>query len=461
MTFPTQLECPTREITAGEPLHCKLKIYNPSEAVNEFTVEGLGEAARWVSADPPRLGLMPKTDGEVALALLVPTDSRVLAGQHTIRLRVHSALDEYDAKVEDLVVRIGRVTSWNLEVEPPTRRSKRSATYELRLVNDSNHPLSVELSATPSAKTLDARLSHTVVEASAFGVATATLKVAAPRHTGRSDLHHRIDIQPWVGDTQARLRKVAFVQQPRLSRWWLLLIVIAALVALVLAATEGLAWWNGQVLLERDHEGARVTQWQGWLNSSGHGLVVDGEFGRRTEAATRAFQEEVGLPSTGKVERRTWRAMRRHMRGNPAGAPADPLPWPAMWDRPRTAGSPGTADRTARNRSAQGPATAPPCRSVGADAQRRGHRIAARHRGGTAARAFPRSADIVKTHIAQARSARETLLRTLGDDPRIDGVRIALFDGDGYHLKVRVLRNADATGIPREVGGVAVRVVAA
>lgn len=67
----------------------------------------------------------------------------------------------------------------------------------------------------------------------------------------------------------------------------------------------------------------------------------------------------------------------------------------------------------------------------------------------------------VTTDIAQARSAREALLRALGDDPRVHAVRIALFDSDGYHLKVRLLRNADADGIPHEIGGVAVHVVAA
>jgi peptidoglycan hydrolase-like protein with peptidoglycan-binding domain len=38
-------------------------------------------------------------------------------------------------------------------------------------------------------------------------------------------------------------------------------------------------------------------------------LVVDGTFGPRTEAATKEFQKQVGLPVTGVVDEATWRAL--------------------------------------------------------------------------------------------------------------------------------------------------------
>ena|SRR5579859_2645891 len=38
-------------------------------------------------------------------------------------------------------------------------------------------------------------------------------------------------------------------------------------------------------------------------------LVVDGVFGSKTEAATKEFQEEAGLPVTGIVDEATWKAL--------------------------------------------------------------------------------------------------------------------------------------------------------
>jgi peptidoglycan hydrolase-like protein with peptidoglycan-binding domain len=46
------------------------------------------------------------------------------------------------------------------------------------------------------------------------------------------------------------------------------------------------------------------------------GLVVDGSFGPLTEAATKEFQQEAGLPVTGVVDEATWAAL-------PTG---DPMP---------------------------------------------------------------------------------------------------------------------------------------
>src|SRR5262245_33533982 len=38
-------------------------------------------------------------------------------------------------------------------------------------------------------------------------------------------------------------------------------------------------------------------------------LVVDGQFGPKTEASTKVFQQSVGLPATGVVDAATWAAL--------------------------------------------------------------------------------------------------------------------------------------------------------
>lgn len=239
--FPTELEVPTAEVTPGEPLHGTLRISNPAEAVDEFSVVGLGVAADWVSTEPPTLPLMPQTDGELAVTVLIPAHATVEVGTHTLRLQIRSALDAAAVKAEELVIDVQQVTRWDVEVEPSTQRSKKAVTYAVQLTNDSNHALRVTPSAVPSSNDLAIRLSHAVVDVPAFQTATATLEITAPRHTGGDDLHHHIDVQAHVDGTPPKSRRAAFVQQPRISRWRLLL-VIAAVVILLAAALAVEPW---------------------------------------------------------------------------------------------------------------------------------------------------------------------------------------------------------------------------
>lgn len=58
--------------------------------------------------------------------------------------------------------------------------------------------------------------------------------------------------------------------------------------------------------LRRGADGAEVRHLQDLLNRSGALLLVDGDFGRGTEAAVKEVQELAGLPVTGIVDAATW-----------------------------------------------------------------------------------------------------------------------------------------------------------
>ena len=63
--------------------------------------------------------------------------------------------------------------------------------------------------------------------------------------------------------------------------------------------------------LRRGSGGAEVVELQELLNRQGTGLTVDGKFGKRTEAAVRAFQRGNGLKADGVCGERTWAALTR------------------------------------------------------------------------------------------------------------------------------------------------------
>jgi hypothetical protein len=62
-------------------------------------------------------------------------------------------------------------------------------------------------------------------------------------------------------------------------------------------------------VLSMGDRGPDVRALQEKLNARGAGLVVDGDFGRNTQAAVMAFQAANGLEVDGLVGRATWRAL--------------------------------------------------------------------------------------------------------------------------------------------------------
>lgn len=76
-------------------------------------------------------------------------------------------------------------------------------------------------------------------------------------------------------------------------------------------------------LLKKGSKGDYVRLLQEWLNAHGYGLKVDGDFGKLTDAAVRAFQKAKGLVVDGLVGSKTWAAL------EPRLAPVPVTDWPA------------------------------------------------------------------------------------------------------------------------------------
>ena len=58
--------------------------------------------------------------------------------------------------------------------------------------------------------------------------------------------------------------------------------------------------------LRKGAKGDETKRWQEFLNTQGYGLAVDGDFGSKTDAATRDYQQKNGLAVDGIVGAQTW-----------------------------------------------------------------------------------------------------------------------------------------------------------
>lgn len=60
-------------------------------------------------------------------------------------------------------------------------------------------------------------------------------------------------------------------------------------------------------MLKLNSKGSEVANWQRFLVSQGYKIIVDGEFGPKTEIATKDFQKKSGLYPDGKVGQQTFK----------------------------------------------------------------------------------------------------------------------------------------------------------
>lgn len=84
-----------------------------------------------------------------------------------------------------------------------------------------------------------------------------------------------------------------------------ILVLVVFLLAGILAGSNCLAAKFGERTLDRGCWGADVFELQMRLYDMGYDITADGRYGEKTRQAVIMFQNQKGLPATGKVDRKT------------------------------------------------------------------------------------------------------------------------------------------------------------
>lgn len=213
--FPVQIECPTADVTPGEQLCCLLRIYNPADAVDDYTVVGLDEAAGWVSTDPPSLTLMPKTDGELQLRITIPTDAPVPAGTHRLLLQVNSSLNQAAAVIEDLSLQVAERTRAELAITPPADSSAaHDVTATLTAANHGNHPLELHFTAIDHDHDLALRVTPWDLVVQPFHAATLPLTLPFADCPADGSHVHRVEVTATADSRLAESAQATIPHEP-------------------------------------------------------------------------------------------------------------------------------------------------------------------------------------------------------------------------------------------------------
>ncbi|MFE9751344.1 hypothetical protein ACFYOT_41095 [Saccharothrix saharensis] len=222
-------------VAPGEDVTCTVVVRNTGDLVDEFTVDVVGDAGAWATAEPASVNLVPQASASVVVRFAPPRATEVAAGPVAFGVRVTSREDPHGSVVEEGVVDVGAFTDVSAELVPAKVEAGARGRFEVAVDNVGNHPVAVRLSPTDPDGELEFKLDRTDVVL-APGTAAFVKLVAKPRDTflrGPSRPRpFRVEVVPSAGPPLSAAGTL--VQRQLLPKWLLpALIALLALAALL------------------------------------------------------------------------------------------------------------------------------------------------------------------------------------------------------------------------------------
>ncbi len=133
------------QVTPGASATLEVTVRNTGTVVDQFTIDVLGDAGAWATADPPVLSLFPATEETTTVRFAPPRSASIAAGPVAFGVRASSHEDPAGSAVEEGTVTVGAFQDTVAELLPRTSRGGRSATHEVAVDNRGNERLNASL----------------------------------------------------------------------------------------------------------------------------------------------------------------------------------------------------------------------------------------------------------------------------------------------------------------------------
>ena len=224
-------------VEPGQEATADVRVRNTGSVVDEFTLDVIGDAAGWATADPPVLSLFPGAEGTTKLVFRPPRAASTPAGVVPYGLRARSREDPAGSSVEEGSIEVGSFLDPFAELAPRTSRGSGSGSHDLAIDNRGNARLNAEVEGTDADRNLkfDIKPPGVVVEPGMAGF--AKVRVVPVKRFWRGSPKTRpfqLFVKP-EGGTPITIDGT-LLQESVLPPWFLkaLLVLIVLLIALVL-----------------------------------------------------------------------------------------------------------------------------------------------------------------------------------------------------------------------------------
>ena len=228
-------------VTPGKSASLEVRIYNAARIVDELVVVPVGLDESWVQTEPTSVSLLPDTEGRVRVTVALPRDAPLPAGEHLVGIKVSSIGSSGASRVEELVLDVAPIHQSTISIEPQLVRGGRSADFRVRVENQGNQPLILELAGQDPEGVVRFGFAPPRLEVQPRADAVSRLSAAAPRALTGNEVQRALTVAARGGGTELMTR-ATFAQRPWLSRGLLKLIpllVALAVGGVALAVTSG------------------------------------------------------------------------------------------------------------------------------------------------------------------------------------------------------------------------------
>jgi hypothetical protein len=223
-------------VAPGAQASAEIRVRNNGTVVDQFTLQVLGDAAAWSTAEPPVISLFPGAEQTARITFKPPRSPDVPAGPLAFGVRVASQEDPAGSVVEEGQLQVGAFSETSAELAPRTSRGRTSATHDLAIDNRGNTVLNASVAGLDPDRTLayDIKPPAMVIDPGAAAFTKVAVKPRKRFWRGQPRTHS-FQLQLDGGPAPV-LVGGSMLQEPILPSWFLkgLALLAAAVIALVL-----------------------------------------------------------------------------------------------------------------------------------------------------------------------------------------------------------------------------------
>ncbi len=230
---------PTLPVEPGKDAVLEVTVQNNGTVVDQFTIEVLGEASGWATAEPPTLSLFPGGQEKARITFRPPRAPSTTAGIVRIGVMARSQEDPAGSTVEEGALDVAGFLAPSAELIPRTSHGSRSARHELAIDNRGNLPLDAALEGIDPDRLLRFDLDPPSVTVPPGLAGFARVGVKPVRGFWRGPAKTRpfqVAMRAGGADAEPLLLDGSFLQESILPWWFVRALILLAglLIALIL-----------------------------------------------------------------------------------------------------------------------------------------------------------------------------------------------------------------------------------
>ena len=178
MGTSTSLHASELAVEPGEVVTTTMRVRNTGTVVDQIAFHPLGDAAPWITVEPPVVSLFPDADETVTVRIAPPRVASTRPGPTSFAVKALPQEDPDGASVAEGTVEVGRFSELDVELVPAVGRGRRRGRFDLAVDNRGNVALPVRLSGSDEGRLLAFAFRPARVEAAPGTAHFAKIRVA-------------------------------------------------------------------------------------------------------------------------------------------------------------------------------------------------------------------------------------------------------------------------------------------